>query len=179
MINRYTELLNTFDKQPTELLASYFHDHAERIDSLIQLYEAYNRHVMNIQSKRIRELKHAINNSTPDTHWSDMEGLELVYEHSAPAATIRASFASTAKDPLGQFNIHISTPDMRSWNYYEDHIMSRYTCQEPVIMGDKTIVQVMSIPGQQTDRILSALEELCSFLSQLTVQTFLYPLTSN
>jgi len=179
MINRYTELLNTFEKQSTEQLPAYFYEHADQIDALIQLYEAYNRQVMNIQSKRIRELKSAIIALTGDHHWTDMEGLELVHTYLEPQVTIRAGFASAPKDPLGHFSIQITTPDIRSWNYYEDHLISHYSCQEPRITGNRTTVQVTSIPGQHTERILHALEEVHTFLSQLTLKTFLYPLTSN
>lgn len=179
MIDRYTELLATFDEIDVKHWASYFHDNAERIDTLIKLYEAYNKHVMNAQARRIHELKTILSNITADNHWSDMEGLELTYNHFDPALNIRGSFTSTAKDPLGTFSIHIITPTIQAWNHYEDQLLSHYTEQEPLILGNKTILQVTTIPGQQEEQILAALQEVYLFISSLSFKTFLHPLTSH
>jgi hypothetical protein len=179
MINRYTELLATFDEIDVEQWAGYFHDNAERIDTLIKLYEAYNKHVMNVQAKRIHELKQIISNITADSHWSNMEGLELTYNHFSPPLQISGSFTSTAKDPLGTFSIHIVTPTIQAWNHYEDQLLSHYTDQEPLILDNKTILQVITLPGQQEEQILAALQEVCLFISRLSFKTFLHPLTSH
>lgn len=179
MIDHYTKLLAAFEENSMDHLASYFHDNAEKIDTLIKLYEAYNRYVMNAQAKRIRGIKKVISNITADRHWSDMEGLELTYNHFDPPLHIRGSFTSTAKDPLGTFCINILAPTMQAWNYYEDQLLSHYTHQEPLILGNKTILPVVTIPGRQTQQVLTALQEVHSFLSSLTPKTFLHPLTSH
>jgi hypothetical protein len=179
MINRYTELLATFDEIDVEHWAGYFHDNTERIDTLIKLYEAYNKHVMNAQARRIHEIKTILSNITADKHWSDMEGLELTYSHFSPALQIRGGFTSTAENPLGTFSIHIITPTIQAWNHYEDQLLSHYTEQEPLILGNKTILQVTTIPGQQEERILAALQEVYLFVSSGSFKTFLHPLTSH
>ncbi|SHN45744.1 hypothetical protein [Chitinophaga sp. CF418] len=179
MINRYTELLDTFDKTPIEDWGFYFHDNAERIDTLIKFYEAYNKRIMNAQAKRIHEIKKSIVRITGDNRWSDIEGLELIYHVFEPSLYIRGSFTSAAEDPLGTFNIHILTPTVQAWNHYEDQLLSHYTAQEPLIAGNKTILQVATIPGLQEEQVLKALQEVYLFVSSLTLKNFLHPLTSH
>ena len=179
MTAHYTQLLDTFDQTPIEDWAFYFHDNAERIDTLIRFYEADNKHVMNAQAKRICALKKSICDLTGDHRWSDMEGLELTYDDFEPVLYIRGSFNSTAADPLGTFNIHILAPTVQAWNHYENQLLSRYTEQEPLIAGNKTILQVFTAPGQQEKQILEALQEVYLFLSSLSLKNFLLPLTSH
>jgi len=179
MTDHYTELLHTFEQTPMEDLACYFHDNAESIDSLIQLYEAYNKHVMNAQAKRIRELRKSICQLTEDDAWSDMEGLELSYNDFEPRIYIQAGFTSNAADPLATFSIHILAPTVQAWNHYEDRLLDHYTAQEPLIIGNKTILQVFTVPGQQREQVLKALQEVYLFLSSLTSRNFFPSLTSH
>ena len=179
MITHYTNLLDAFDKTQIEDWAFYFHNNAERIDTLIKFYEAYNKHVMNAQAKRIRALKKSICQLSGDHRWSDMEGLELTYDDFEPRLYIRGSFNSTPADPLGIFNIHIIAPTVQAWNHYENQLLSRYTEQEPLIADNKTILQVFTASGQQEKQILEALQEVYLFLSSLSLKNFLLPLTSH
>jgi hypothetical protein len=179
MVNRYTELLANFEAQPVYHLSTFFHEHAAQIDTLIQLYEVYNRHVMNVQNARIRELHKMIRMRTGDDAWSDMEGLELTYDHFDPALCIRGGFVATPEDPLSTFTIHIITPDIQAWNHYEDQLLQQYPGKEPLILGNKTLLPVLSIPGQDTAMVLSALEEVYTCLSSLHLRTFLVSLTSH
>ncbi|ACU57568.1 hypothetical protein [Chitinophaga pinensis] len=179
MMNHYTNFIKDFDALPIEDIANFFHDNAGQIDTLIQLYQAYNKRILNIQCKRIHELKQAITTITTDDQWSDMEGLELTYDQFMPNITITGGFASNATDPLHTFNIEISVPDDHSWNHYENHLISRYPGQEPIIKGDSTILHIAARPGNETTTILSTLEEVYSFLSSLTVNTFFHSLTSH
>jgi hypothetical protein len=179
MIAHYTELLDTFDKTPIEDWAFYFHDNAERIDTLIKFYEAYNKHVMNAQAKRIHEIKKSICRLTGDNHWSDIEGLELNYDDFEPRLYIRGSFSSIPEDPLGTFHIHILAPTVQAWNHYENQLLNRYSEQEPLIAGNKTILQVFAAPGQQEKQLLEALQEVYLYVSSLTLKNFLPSLTSH
>lgn len=179
MTDRYTKLLDTFEGIPAEEWGAYFHENAGRIDTLIRLYEAYNKHVMNAQARRIHELKKSISHLTGDDHWSDIEGLEITYHVYEPALFIRGSFSSLPEDPLGTFSIHLITHTIQAWNHYEDQLLSNYTKHEPIIKGNKTILPVASIPGQQTDRILAALQDAYKRTSSLTVRNFSITLTSH
>jgi hypothetical protein len=179
MMNHYTNFIKNFDALPIEDVASFFHDNADQIDTLIQLYQAYNKHILNTQAKRIHELKQAITAITTDNEWSDMEGLELTYDQFIPNITITAGFVSGATEPLHTFNIQISVQDDHSWNHYENHLINHYPGQEPVIKDNSTILNIAAIPGNETTLILSTLEEVYSFLSSLTVNTFLHSLTSH
>lgn len=179
MIDRYTELLNTFDEISADQWASFFHDNAARIDTLVSFFEAYNRQVMNTQAKRLRQIKKLISNITADNNWSDMEGLELTYNHFDPPLHIRGSFTSGVGNALETFNIDISTPTIQAWNHYEDMLINHYPQQEPVIMGNKTILPIVSLPGHHEDLILTALQELHNFLSSLRSRTFSHSLTSH
>ncbi|PWV54531.1 hypothetical protein [Chitinophaga sp. S165] len=179
MIDRYTELLNTFDEITAFEWASFFHDNAARIDTLVSLFEGYNRTVMNTQAKRLRELKRLIRNITNDDHWTDMEGLELTYHHFNPPLHIRGSFHSGVGNALATFSIEISTPTIQAWNHYEDQLINHYTNHEPVIMDNKTILHIATLPGEQEDRILATLMELHFFISSLSFRTFSHSLTSH
>lgn len=179
MIDRYTKLLNTFDEISADQWASFFHGNAARIDTLISLFEGYNRQVMNTQVKRLREIKKLISNITADNHWSDMEGLELTYDHFDPPLHIGGCFISGAGNALETFSIDISTPTIQAWNHYEDMLMNRYTKHEPVIMGNKTILTIITLPGQQEEQILEALQEVHFFLSSLRSRSFSASLTSH
>ncbi len=179
MIDRYTELLNTFDEITAFEWASFFHDNAARIDTLVSLFEGYNRQVMNTQAKRLREFKKLISNITNDNHWSDMEGLELTYHHFNPRIQIRASFHSGVGNALATFSIEISTPTIQAWNHYEDKLIARYTQHEPVIMDNKTILPIITLPGGDEKQILATLQDLHSLLSSLSFRTFSHSLTSH
>ncbi|QHS61078.1 hypothetical protein [Chitinophaga agri] len=179
MLHHYTDLIRKFDAVPIEKIASFFHDNADQIDTLIQLYQAYNKHILHAQSNRIQELKQAIISITADDAWSDMEGLELVYEDFSPAMMITGGFASGAGEALHTFNLFLTAPDQLSWSHYEDQIISRYTKHEPVIQGRRTILPIGTIPGHDTSAILHALEDAYTLLSELTVSNFLPTLTSH
>jgi hypothetical protein len=179
MMNHYTNFIKNFDALPIEDVAGFFHEHSDQIDTLIQLYQAYNKHILNTQAKRIHALKQAITVITTDDEWSDMEGLELTYDQFIPNIDITAGFASSATDPLHTFNIQLIVPDIHSWNHYENHLIKRYPTQEPIIQGERTILNIAAIPGNETTLILSTLEEVYAFLSSLTVNTFLHSLTSH
>jgi hypothetical protein len=179
MIDRYTELLNTFDEISVDQWASFFHDNAARIDTLVTLFEGYNRQVMNTQAKRLREIKKLISNITADNHWSDIEGLELTYQHFNPPLYIRGSFTSGVGNALETFSIDISTPTIQAWNHYEDMLINHYPEHEPVIMDNKTILPIVTLPGNQEEQILAALQEVHKFLSSLHSRTFSHSLTSH
>ncbi|TWV94306.1 hypothetical protein [Chitinophaga pinensis] len=179
MMNYYTNFIKNFDMLPVEDVAGFFHDNAGQIDTLIQLYQAYNKHILQTQCKRIQALKQAITIITTDDEWSDMEGLELTYDQFIPDIAITAGFASGATDPLHTCNIQLIVPDGSSWSYYEKHLRERYPAQEPVTQGNSICLHIASIPGNETALILSNLEEVYSFLSGLTVNTFLHSLTSH
>lgn len=179
MLHHYTELVRKFDAVPIENIATFFHDNADQIDTLIQLYQGYNKHILNAQSKRITELKQVITNITADDSWSDMEGLDLAYEHFNPAMMITGGFASGAGEALHTFNLFLTAPDQASWSHYEDAIISRYTKHEPIIQGNRTILPIGAISGHDTNAILSALEAAYTLLSELTVNNFLPTLTSH
>ena len=179
MMKHYSNFIKNFDALPIEDVASFFHENADQIDTLVQLYQAYNKHILNTQTKRIHVIKQAISVLTTDEEWSDMEGLELTYDQFIPNITITAGFASGATNPLNTFNIRLMIPDIHSWNHYENHLINRYPAQEPIIQGDMTILDIAAIPGHETAAILHTLEEVYTFLSGLTVNTFLHSLTSH
>jgi hypothetical protein len=179
MMSHYTELIKKFGTQHVESIASFFHEHGDQIDTLIQLYQAYNKQVLNAQTRRIEEIKQAISNLTEDQDWRDEEGLELSYDQFSPAMVITGGFSSAPGDALDTFNIYLTTPDNHSWSYYEDRLISRYPQQEPIIHENRTILPIAAIPGNDANAIVNALVEVYNFLSELTVHTFLHSLTSH
>ncbi|MBW8688184.1 hypothetical protein [Chitinophaga rhizophila] len=179
MKNDYSNFIKQMGMLPPENLASFFHEYAAQIDDFIQLYEAYNRQIMQVQSVRIAELKAAICRITSDTDWEDMEGLELTYEQFSPAVTITGSFEAGAGAPLSAFSIRLIMPDIHSWRYYEVGVSREYPAYTAVQKGERVVVTVAGLPGEDTDKILTTLEEVYTYLSGLTVQTFLHSLTSH
>jgi hypothetical protein len=179
MVKDYIKLLAAAEEKTSDQLSILFHENAEKIDTLIQLYDAYNRHIINTQAKRIRALKKTIRSITGDINWSDAEGLELEYNHFSPPVTIIAGFESTQGNPLGKFNIYITTPTIQAWNHYEDKLLNTYTNTEPQIIGNNTTLPVNSLPGDHEEQILTTLHQAYTLLSSLAFSPLFHSLTSH
>lgn len=178
MLPDYSQLLATFASQPNDALSAYFSVNAEQIDTLIQLYNEYNRHILQLQEIRIQELNTAIAGMTNDQQWKDNEGLELEYHYPNPAISIIAGFESDNGDPFAKFNIYITTPNIQSWNHYEDKLLTVCPEKDPQIAGNKTILLINSLSGHDNDQLLEALRATYALLSSLTFARISYSLTS-
>ncbi|SEW04180.1 hypothetical protein SAMN05428988_1511 [Chitinophaga sp. YR573] len=171
MTEQLADLLTTFAKQSNRELSEYFYDNAEKIDSLIQLYTAFNRQTTQLQITRIRELKWAIRSITGNPDWKDQDELELQYSRfntDRPLILVEGGFESARGDALGKFIIRIRTKTIQAWNYYEDQLMKDFPLIEPEIVGDETILVVNSIRGNDLTEILEALMKAQTYLIGLT-----------
>jgi hypothetical protein len=171
MTEQLADLLATFAKQSNRELSEYFYDNAEKIDSLIQLYTAFNRQTTQLQVTRIRELKWAIRNITNDPDWKDQDELELQYSRfntERPHILLEGGFESGRGNALGKFVIRIRTKTIQGWNHYEDQLMADFPFIEPEIVGDATILVVNTILGNDVTEILEALMKVQTYLTGLT-----------
>lgn len=171
MTEHLADLLTTFTQQSNRQLSEYFYDNSEKIDSLVQLYTAYNQQTTRQQVRRIRELRWTVQTITKDRNWRDQDGLELQYSQfniERPLILLEGSFDSTKGNALGRFVIKITTKSIQAWNYYEDQLMKDYPSIEPVIAGDATSLIVNIIWGNDITEILEALMKVQSYLISLT-----------
>jgi hypothetical protein len=171
MTEQLADLLTTFALQSNKQLSEYFYDNAEQLDSLVQLYTAFNQQTTHLQVKRIRELKWTIQTITRDRNWKDQDGLELQYSQfneTLPLILLEAGFESTKGNALGKFVIKISTRTIQAWNYYEDLLIKDYPSTEPVIAGDSTTLVINIIRGNDITELLEALINAQTYLVGLT-----------
>lgn len=171
MTEQLADLLITFTQQSNKQLSEYFFDNSEKIDSLVQLYTAFNQQTTRQQVRRIRELRWILQTITRDRNWRDQDGLELQYSQfnlERPLILLEGGFESTKGNALGKFVIKIATKSIQAWNYYEDQLMKDYPSLEPIIAGDTTTLIVNTIWGNDVTEMLQAL---------ITVQTYLEGLT--
>lgn len=171
MTEKFADLLIAFKEQSIKQLSEFFYDNAEEIDSLVQLYTAFNQQTTKQQVKRIRELKWVLQTITKDRNWKDHEGIELYYNQfntGRPSITVEGGFESTKGDALGKFVIKITTKTIQAWNHYEDQLMKDYPSTEPIIAGDMTILVVNTIWGNDVTEILDALLKVHTYLVSLT-----------
>jgi len=171
MTEQLADLLTTFTKQSNKELSEYFYDNAEKIDSLIQLYTAFNRQTTQLQITRIRELKWAIRSITGNPDWKDQDELELQYSRfntDCPLILLEGGFESARGNALGKFVVRIRTKTIQAWNYYEDQLTKDFPFIEPEIAGDATIMVVNTIRGNHLTEILGALMKVQTYLVRLT-----------
>jgi hypothetical protein len=167
MTEQLADLLTTFARQSNTQLSEFFFDNSEKLDSLVQLYGAFNQQTTAAQMRRIRELKRALH----DPNWRVQEGLELIYcqfNTERPLIIIEGGFESTRGNTSGKFIIRIITRTIQAWNYYEDQLMKDFPSIEPVIGGDKTTLVVNTIWGDDETEIISALMNVQHYLLALT-----------
>jgi hypothetical protein len=176
LLPHYANLLATFRTTPNEGLSAFFASNTEHIDTLIQLYNEYNHHLTLIQIDRIKQLKAAL--KTDDPQWTDIDGLELEYHYPYPSISIIAGFETTQANPLGKFNIYLTTPSIQSWNHYEDTLIALYPDIDPQIAGNKTIIKINTIENGTHEQFLQALTTAHATLSKLTTRKFSPSLTS-
>lgn len=171
MKEQLADLLTTFTQQSNRQLSEYFYDNAEQLDSLIQLYTAFNLQTTQLQVKRIRELRWTIRTITKDCNWRDQDGLELQYSQfneERPLILLEGGFESIRGNALGKFIIKITTKTIQAWNYYEDQLMNDYPSIEPIIAGDTTTLVINTIRGNDITEILEALMHAQTYLGRLT-----------
>ncbi|SFD20685.1 hypothetical protein SAMN05518672_1011043 [Chitinophaga sp. CF118] len=171
MTEQLADLLTTFTCQSNKQLSEYFYDNSGKIDSLIQLYSAFNRQTTQLQIKRIQELRWAIQTITNDRNWTAPDGLELqciLYNTALTPIILEGGFESTKGNPLGKFVIRITTKTIQAWNYYEDQLMKDYPSIEPIIADDTTTLEVNTIWGNDIPEIMESLMSVYTYLQGLT-----------
>lgn len=171
MTEQLADLLTTFQQQSKKQLSEFFYDNAAEIDSLVQLYSAFNQQTTQLQVKRIRELIWTIRTITKDANWRDQDGLELQYcqfNTERPQILLEGGFESIKGNALGKFVIKISTKTIQAWNYYEDQLMKDYPSIEPLIAEDTTTLIVNTIRGNDITEILEALMNVQTYLMRFT-----------
>lgn len=169
----HKNLIRMFEEKAPNELSHFFYDNAIAIDQLIQQYESWNLANTRQQMQRIREIKKGIRQRTADAGWTDIDGLDLCYQFTrpgVPAINIEAGFTATRTQAAGEFVIHVTTTGIQAWNYYEDRLLKEYTANEPVIVMQKTVLQVAAIAGDQHDKIVEALQQVYAFLQTLCGQ---------
>jgi hypothetical protein len=151
-------------------LSNFFFDNSSKIESIIELYNEYNRRIEAIQAERIAAIKEKISEVTKAS-WDDWEGWDLVYatfNSNKPKIGIEASFDSTKENALGKFNIYITTWNLQDWNYYEKNILSKFPTKKLEKVDNRAKLYIDTILDNDEDLILKSLVSIYDFLYELT-----------
>jgi hypothetical protein len=151
-------------------LSDFFYDNSGRIESVIELFNEYNRRIETIQNTRIAALKEKISVVT-NVNWDDWEGWDLVYatfNKSKPKIGIEASFKSTKGNALGKFNIYITTWNLQDWNYYEKSILTTFPTKKLEKVDSRAKLHIETILDNDEDLILRTLSTIYDYLYELT-----------
>ena len=151
-------------------LSDFFYDNSSRIESVIELYNEFNRRITAIQNDRIAAIKEKISEVTKAT-WDDWEGWDLVYatfNTNKPKIGIEASFDSTKGNALGKFNIYITTWNLQDWNYYEKDILTKFPTKKLEKLDNRAKLYMDTILDNDEDLILKTLTTIYDYLYGLT-----------
>ncbi len=156
-----------------EKLDDYFYDNSKRIESLIELYEKYNKRTFDIHSQRIAELREKIAELTESNDWTIWEGWDLVYNDSKtnkPKIGIECSFNKTKEKPLGKFKIFITTWKLNAWAYYEEKVLKQFPNKFLDKTSNRAFLHMDVIEDDNEELILKQLKSYYDFLVTLTME---------
>ena len=129
----------TGDTYDNNNLSNFFSNNSDKIDELIALYSKYNERILKVQIESITELKNLIKLQTADDKWWVWEGWDLGYDFfnrntDLPRIGLEASYEVLHNNPLGRFNIYITTWKIKDFASYEDYLVDLF----PEAYLDKT-----------------------------------------
>src|SRR5690606_21379664 len=116
-----------------EELSNYFFDNADKIDSLITLYNQFNNKTTAQQTERIAELKEKISELTNSDKWWAWEDWDLGFNEfgpDKPKIGVESSFEAIKGNPFGIFRIMITAWSLKDWSFYEEKLLRDYPNSE-------------------------------------------------
>jgi len=154
-----------------EDLSNYFYENAEKIDSLIILYNQFNNKTTARQTERIAELKEKIVELTKNSKWWVWEGCYLGFNEfniNKPKIGIESGFESTKGDPLGIFKVVITAWNLKDWSFYEEKILNDYPNCKLEKVGNRAFLHIEEIVNGDEEQILKILKNNYDYLVNIT-----------
>jgi hypothetical protein len=154
-----------------EQLANYFFDNAEKIDSLITLFNQFNNKTRALQIERISVLKEKISELTKNDKWWAWESWDLginEFYPNCPKIGIESFFEATKGDPFGIFKIMITAWSLKDWSYYEEILLKDYRNFELQKIDNRAFLYVEIIQNPDDSYLLEKLKKYFDYLMNLT-----------
>lgn len=172
-LNDFIETLEnmTDNNVLNEDLSNFFYDNSKKIDALITLYNQFNNKTKGKQTERILELKDKISQLTNNNKWWAWEGWDLGFNEfnsNKPKIGIESSFVQTKGNPLGEFNIMITTWDLKDWSYYEVNLLKEYPSSKLEKVDNRAFLHVAQVIDDNEEEILNSLKKHFDYLVGIT-----------
>lgn len=154
-----------------EELSHYFFENAEKIGSLITLYNKFNNKTAARQTERIAGLKEKITEMTNSDKWWAWEDWDLEFNEfnaNKPKIGVESSFEATKGDPFGIFRIMITAWSLKDWSFCEEKLLRDYPNCELEKVDDRAFLHVEKIMNAEDEQILSGLKKHYDHLVGLT-----------
>jgi hypothetical protein len=154
-----------------EELSHYFFDNAEKIDSLITLYNQFNNKTTARQTERIAELKEKISELTNNDKWWAWEEWDLGFNEfnpNKPKIGVESSFEATKGNPFGIFRIMVTAWSLKDWSFYEEKLLRNYPNCELEKVDNRAFLHVDKLINAEDEQILDSLKKHYDYLAGLT-----------
>ena len=154
-----------------EELSDYFFDNAEKIDSLLTLYNQFNSKTKARQVERIAELKDRVSELTNNSKWWVWEGWGLGFNEfnlNKPKIGVESYFEATKGNPFGVFHIMITAWSLKDWSFFEEKLLRDHPNCELEKVDNRAFLHVEKLINAEDDLILSSLKHHYDYLASLT-----------
>ena len=157
-------------------LSQFFSNNSDKIDTLINLYDKYKQRTLAIQKDRIAELKQKIISQTEDNGWWIYEGWDLGNNSfnkntNYPTIGIESSYNASNNNPLGIFNIFITTWKVKDFKPYEFELMQMFPDNYlDKTNNDRVYLHMDVIEDDNEDLSIEKLATYSKVLSELVPQ---------
>lgn len=151
-------------------LEDFFFDNHSSLTELIDLFGRYKQNILQIQIERITELKEKISQLTQCDKWWIWEKYDLGINNlnqQKPNIGIECEFSATRGNPLGMFNMHLTTWSLDAWSVYEKDILRQYPKGELTKEKNRAFLRLESIANNDEAMILERLKKHYEFLREL------------
>jgi len=109
-------------------LNRFFFDKKEEIESMLNSFSDWQRKLRDEQSCELTKIKDVITKKTKGLWWI-YQGWDLgvhFLDKTQYKIGIESEFKPTKDDPIGEFNIYITTWNIECWKWYKDSILKKY-----------------------------------------------------
>ena len=109
-------------------LNRFFFDKKEEIESMLNSFSDWQRKLRDEQSCELTKIKDVITKKTKWL-WRIYQGWDLgvhFLDKTQYKIGIESEFKPTKDDPIGEFNIYITTWNIECWKWYKDSILKKF-----------------------------------------------------
>ena len=109
-------------------LNRFFFDKKEEIESMLNSFSDWQRKLRDEQSCELTKIKDVITKKTKWLWWI-YQGWDLgvhFLDKTQYKIGIESEFKPTKDDPIGEFNIYITTWNIECWKWYKDSILKKF-----------------------------------------------------